>query len=78
LFNLPPDKKKERRRKGVGCIFGDYYPAGFKSLVPLHKYISPGYRGSTIDQVAARFKPSESSAVTAALRAAAEAFGSDD
>lgn len=65
-------------RKGVGCTFGDYFPAGFKSLVPLHKFISSGYRGSTVDQVAARMKPSESSAGTAALRAAAEAFGGDD
>jgi N-6 DNA Methylase len=64
-------------RKGVGCTFGDYFPAGFKSLVPLHKYISAGDRGSTVDQVATRMKPDESSAVTAALRAAAEAFGVD-
>lgn len=78
LFNLPALKKKERRRKGVGCTFGDYYPADFKSLVPLHKFISAGYRGSTVDQVAARMKPDGSSAGTAALRAAAEAFGGDD
>lgn len=78
LFNLPVSRKKERRRKGVGCTFGDYYPNDFKSLVPLHKFISFGYRGSTVDQVAARFKPSESSAGSAALRAAAEAFGGDD
>ncbi|MBL8877839.1 MAG: N-6 DNA methylase [Phycisphaerales bacterium] len=65
-------------RKGVGCSFGDYYPATFKSLVPLHKYISAGYRGSTVDQVAARMKPGGSATVTAALRAAAEAFGGDD
>lgn len=64
-------------RAGVGCTFGDYYPPGFKSLVPLHKFISSAYRGSTVDQVAARFKPSETSAGTAALRAAAEAFGDD-
>ncbi|HEX9834253.1 MAG TPA: N-6 DNA methylase, partial [Mycobacterium sp.] len=65
-------------RKGVGCAFGNYYPADFKSLVPLHKYISAGYRGSTVDQVAARMRPDGSSAGTAALRAAAEAFGGDD
>jgi hypothetical protein len=78
LFNLPPIKRKGRQRKGVGCNFGDYYPASFKSLVPLHKYTSGGYRGSTVDQVAARMKPDGSSAGTAALRAAAEAFGGDD
>lgn len=65
-------------RAGVGCTFGDYFPAEFKSLVPLHKYISAGYRGSTIDQVAARMKPDGSSAGTAALRTAAEAFGGAD
>lgn len=65
-------------RAGVGCTFGDYYPAGFKSLVPLHKYISAGYHGSTVNQVAARMKPDDCSAGTVALRAAAEAFGGDD
>lgn len=64
-------------RAGVGCTFGDYYPADFKSLVPLHKYISANDRGSTIEQVVARMKPGSSSAVAAALRAAAEAFGGD-
>jgi hypothetical protein len=65
-------------RAGVGCIFGDYYPPGFKSLVPLHKFISSGYRRSTVNQVEARFKPNGTSAGTAALRAATEAFGGDD
>ncbi|MCC6227735.1 MAG: N-6 DNA methylase [Phycisphaerales bacterium] len=65
-------------RAGVGCTFGDYFPAGYKSLVPLHKYISANDRGSTIEQVAARMKPGSSSAVTAALQAAADAFGGDD
>ncbi|MEX0641493.1 MAG: N-6 DNA methylase [Pirellulales bacterium] len=65
-------------RRGVGCIFGDYYPSDFESLVPLHKFISSGYRNSTVDQVAARMKPSESSAGGAALRAAAAAFGGDE
>lgn len=65
-------------RPDVGCTFGDYYPARFRSLVPLHKFISSGYRGSTVDQVEARFKPDDSSAGTAALRAATEAFGGDD
>ncbi|MBC7834338.1 MAG: N-6 DNA methylase [Phycisphaerales bacterium] len=77
LFRLPPSQKEGRRRKGVGCVFGDYYPAGFRSLVPLHKFISYGYRGSTVDHVIARMKPSESSAASVALRAAAAAFGGD-
>lgn len=64
-------------RRGVGCAFGDYFPADFNSLVPLHKYISSAYRCSTVDQVAKRMKPGESSHVLASLRSAAEAFGED-
>lgn len=61
-------------RKGVGCPFDGYFPADFKSIVPLHKYISSAYRESTIDQVAERMKPGESTHVLASLRSAAEAF----
>lgn len=78
LFRLPAAKRNQRRRKDVGCGFGDYYPAEFKSLVPLHKFISSGYRGSTVDRLAARIGPSESSVGTDALRAAAAAFGGDE
>ncbi|MBN2132761.1 MAG: N-6 DNA methylase [Sedimentisphaerales bacterium] len=77
LFRLPRTNRKRRRRKGVGCSFGDYFPADFKSLVPLHKYISSGYRRSTIDQVAARMEPGKSESVLQSLRSAAEAFGED-
>jgi len=84
LYSLPV--RLERRlldyfcghvRRGVGCTFGDYFPADFKSLVPLHKYISSAYRGSTIDQVAERMKPGESAHVLASLRSAAEAFAEE-
>ncbi len=61
-------------RKGVGCPFDGYFPADFKSIVPLHKYISSAYRRSTIDQVAERMKPGESAHVLASLRSAVEAF----
>jgi hypothetical protein len=77
LFRLPHTNKKRRRRKGVGCAFGDYFPPDFQSLIPLHKYILSAYRRSTIDQVAARIKPGESSHVLASLRSAAKAFGED-
>ena len=77
LFRLPPTKKDKRRRKGVGCVFGDYFPADFKSFIPLHKYISAAYRGSTVDAVASRMKPGQSDAVLKALRTAADAFGGD-
>ncbi len=75
LFRLPQQRKQSHRRKGVECVFGDYFPADFKSLVPLHKYISATYRRSTVEEVAARMKPGESPAVLTALRTASEAFG---
>jgi hypothetical protein len=65
-------------RNGVGCPFGDYFPASFKSLVPLDKYISHSYRDSTVEAVEERFKPNETSAGTAALREAAKAFAEDE
>ena len=74
LFRLPSANKRRRQRKGVGCVFGDYFPADFESLVPLHKFISPAYRNSTVEKVAARMKPGESATVLEALRAASEAF----
>lgn len=64
-------------RKGVGCPFDGYYPVDFKSIVPLHKYISSAYQCSTVDEVAARMKPGESEHVLAALRSAAEGFGEE-
>jgi hypothetical protein len=77
LFRLPPAKQDQRRRKGVGCVFGDYFPADFESRLPLHKYVAAGYRGSTVDAVAARLKPGESDEVLRDLRSAADAFGGD-
>lgn len=77
LFHLRPAKKESHRRKGVGCTFGDYFPADFESLVPLHKFISAGYRGSTVDAVAARMRPGESATVLAALRTASDAFAEE-
>jgi hypothetical protein len=64
-------------RKGVGCTFTGYFPPDFKSVIPLHKYISSAYRKSTIDEVATRMKPGESEHVLASLRSAAKAFGED-
>jgi hypothetical protein len=84
LYHLPVrlerqllDHFRGHKRSGVGCPFGDYFPADFESLVPLHKYISSAYRRSTVERVAARVKPGESEHVLAALRAAAEAFGEE-
>lgn len=64
-------------RKGVGCPFDGYFPQDFRSIVPLYKYISSAYRGSTIGQVAERMKPGGSESVLQSLRSAAEAFGED-
>ena len=75
LFRVPHGREKTHRRKGVGCEFGDYFPADFESLVPLHKYISAAYRRSTVEEVAERMKPGESPAVLAGLRTASDAFG---
>jgi hypothetical protein len=68
------DYFRGHRRTGVGCAFGDYFPPDFGSLVPLHKYVSSGYRRSTIDQVAKRMEPGKSEHVLASLRSADEAF----
>jgi hypothetical protein len=61
----------------VGCKFGDYFPEDFKSIIPLHKFISESYQNSTVDRVAARVKSGRSTEVLAALRAAADAFGEE-
>ena len=85
LYELPARLERQlldyfrgHERRAVGCTFGDYYPADFKSLVPLHKYISGGYRRSTIDDVADRMKPGQFPSVLAALRKASQAFGEGD
>ena len=85
LYNLPAKLERQlldyfrgHERRGVGCVFGDYFPTDFESLVPLYKYISASYRRSTIDAVAGRIKPSETSVGTVALRAATKAFGGDE
>jgi hypothetical protein len=77
LFRLPAEKKERRRRKGVGCMFGDYFPADFESLIPLHKYVAAGYQRSTVNAVTARLKAGESDTVLRDLRTAADAFGGD-
>jgi type I restriction-modification system DNA methylase subunit len=72
LFRLPKDKKEERRRKGVGCLFGDYYPPGFTSYLPLYIVISDRFRRAAADATADRFRPDESAYVRDVLNAAAD------
>jgi hypothetical protein len=85
LYGLPArlerqllDHFRGHERRGVGCAFGDYYPTELKSLVPLYKFISSGYRDSAVDKLTERVRPTEASTINEALRAAAEAFGGDD
>ena len=77
LFRVPSGKLTSRRRKGVDCAFGNYFPPNFDSLVPLHKFVSSDYKRSTIGGVAARMKPGASATVLATLRAASDAFGEE-
>jgi N-6 DNA methylase len=72
LFRLPAIKKEERRRKGVGCVFGDYYPPGFTSFLPLYMVASDRFQRAAADVTADRFKPGESSYVRDILIAAAK------
>lgn len=51
LFNLPEAQTNRRRRKGVGCAFGDYFPKSYGSSIPLWRYISDTYQRSTPDDV---------------------------
>jgi hypothetical protein len=71
LFSLPPVKGEDRRRKGVGCVFGDYYPSGFTSYLPLYMIISDRFRRAAADVTVDRFKPGESEYVGDILSAAA-------
>lgn len=71
LFRLPSAKREDRRRKGVGCIFSDYYPAGFTSYLPLHMVISDHFKRAAADATADRFKPGESEYVRDVLSSAA-------
>lgn len=74
LYDLPPqlewnllDRFAGVERKGVGCVFGDYYPAEFKPCIPLHEYISEDYKRSTAGEIVKRLKPVRSKAAIAAL-----------
>jgi len=74
LYDLPPRLERElldffrgAERKGVGCTFGDYFPADFRPCIPLHEYISEGYQRSTAGELAKGFQPVRSEAALAAL-----------
>lgn len=78
LYDLPPRLERELldlftgvERKGVGCDFRGYYPAGFTSYLPLHLVIAERFQQAAADVTADRFKPSESDYVREVLAAAA-------
>ena len=78
LYDLPPRLERQLldlftgvERKGVGCDFHGYYPAGFASCLPLHLFISDRFRLAAADVTADRFKPGQSAYVRDLLRAAA-------
>jgi len=77
-YNLPPRLERQLldrfagvERKGVGCKFAGYYPAGFTSFFPLHYVISDSFKRAAADATYDRFKPGESEYVRKVLAAAA-------
>ena len=81
-YDLPPRLERQLldlftnvERKGVGCDFQGYYPAGFTSYLPLHMIISDQFQRASANATADRFKPSDSAYVRDALIAAAGARG---
>lgn len=78
LYDLPPHLEHELleyftgvERKGVGCDFRGYYPAGFTSYLPLHLLISDLFQRAAADSTADRFRPGESAHVRDVLSVAA-------
>jgi len=77
-YNLPPRLERQLLdlfagvpRKGVGCNFTGYYPAGFTSSLPLHYVISDSFKRAAADVTCDRFKPGQSDYVRKVLAAAA-------
>lgn len=78
LYDLPPRLERQLldlftgvERKGVGCDFSGYYPAGFTSCLPLYLVISQRFEQAAADTTADRFKPGESDYVRDVLATAA-------
>jgi hypothetical protein len=77
-YDLPPRLERQLLdlfagvpRKGVGCKFTGYYPAGFSSYLPLHVLLSEGFQRARADVTSDRFKPGQSEYVRQVLAAAA-------
>lgn len=76
-YDLPPRLERQLldlftdvERKGVGCAFTGYYPAGFSAYLPLHLVISDRFQRAAADVTVDRVKPGESPHIQAALGAA--------
>lgn len=76
-YDLPPRLERQLLdvftgvpRKGVGCTFMGYYPAGFSSYLPLHLLLSERFQRAAADVTSDRFKAGESEHVREALAAA--------
>lgn len=76
-YDLPPRLERQLLdlfagvpRKGVGCTFTGYYPAGFSSYLPLHMLLSEDFQRAQADLTSDRFKPGQSEHVREALVAA--------
>jgi hypothetical protein len=76
-YDLPPRLERQLLdlftgvpRKGVGCTFTGYYPAGFSSCLPLHMLLSEDFERARADLTSDRFKPGGSEHVRQALAAA--------
>ena len=76
-YDLPPRLERQLLdlftgvpRKGVGCDFTGYYPAGFSSCLPLHLLLSERFERAAADVTSDRFKPGQSAHVREVLAAA--------
>lgn len=85
LYDLPPRLERkllnsfnDKDRKGVGCVFGDYFPRDFTPCIPLHEYISDEYRRSTVGEIRERYSPVQDPAAIAALDKAYELVTEDE
>lgn len=81
LYDLPPrlerqvlDLFRNVERKGVGCRFTGYYPAGLTAYVPLYELISDDFQQSKAGGLRSRHRPVQAREMRAALRIAAEEF----
>lgn len=81
LYDLPPRLERElldlfagSPRPGVPFQFDRYYPPHFEPCFPLHEYLSDSFQRSTAGALRERHQGAISPEISAAMRAAVEAF----